>query len=561
MKSIQTIVTALLVFFSATACRTGTPSPTAVKPGLTIRTLSPAPALVNYITLGTDTATDTETITCRRVLIVISGNVRILSDGESQNMGPFDFIRQDAGTRCSCATVDGTAELIDIRITGRDSDDHVERGTGDGSMKTYIEAGTVHNIRELLFCPLGDGVYARIVEAGQGLVSFDRLTPGSTFLVEPGSDRTMVVLSGEGVLSRDGNRGKLYESDVVTFRAGSTASIASPDSSMELLTVATSVPRRYLDTLDRQRLKLRTVILAGARPVLLLDGASSTPRLTTTEGPSWLDGAFYFSNYYRFRGPVGGRDEGGLCIIGTDGLYRVLNNGVQTCGTTPLGNGNLAVCDIVENRVIEMTPEGEIAGVIADSYNGIPLGMPNDCVTDLVGGLYFTDPRVAQSGPKQPGSAVYYVGSDGDIGPVTGWNEFNVPNGCLVSAGGETFYLSCSREATIWMFDIGSDGTLSNKRPFARLIPPAFPHDKDRGRGTADGMTMDREGRIYIATNFGIQVFDRTGEFLGNIWIPVSPAHCVFGGGDMSTLFMTCKDRIYSIETTARGYQWPLGDR
>jgi gluconolactonase len=140
---------------------------------------------------------------------------------------------------------------------------------------------------------------------------------------------------------------------------------------------------------------------------------------------------------------------------------------------------------------------------------------------------------------------------------VTGWNEFNRPNGCLVSADGATFYLG-TREDTIWMFDIGGDGSLTNKRPFAELPPPVFPRDKDRGRGTADGMTIDRDDNVWIATNFGIQVFDRSGEYIGNVRIPLSPSHCAFGGEDLSTLHITSRNHIYRLRTAARGYLYPI---
>jgi gluconolactonase len=127
-----------------------------------------------------------------------------------------------------------------------------------------------------------------------------------------------------------------------------------------------------------------------------------------------------------------------------------------------------------------------------------------------------------------------------------------------VSADGKTFFLSGSNENFLWAFDIGGDGPLSNKRPFANLIPPEFPHDKDRRRGTGDGLALDREGNVWAATNFGIAIFDRTGDFLGNIWLPYSPSHCAFGGKDISTLYVTCRERIYALKTAVKGYEYPI---
>ena len=77
----------------------------------------------------------------------------------------------------------------------------------------------------------------------------------------------------------------------------------------------------------------RAIVPADAEPRLLLDGEVSEPGLTFTEGPSWMNGALYFSNYYKFWKEWGSSDEGGLIRLTRDGRHTVLNRNVQTCGT------------------------------------------------------------------------------------------------------------------------------------------------------------------------------------------------------------------------------------
>lgn len=61
--------------------------------------------------------------------------------------------------------------------------------------------------------------------------------------------------------------------------------------------------------------------------------------------------------------------------------------------------------------------------------------------------------------------------------------------------------------------------------------------------GSADGMTIDAEGKLWIAEWNGHKVSrwdPETGEKLAEVAVPVSkPACCTFGGKDMDTLFIT----------------------
>ncbi len=107
-------------------------------------------------------------------------------------------------------------------------------------------------------------------------------------------------------------------------------------------------------------------------------------------------------------------------------------------------------------------------------------------------------------------------------------------------------------------YDVNDDGTLSNKRDFAKLFVPPGVRDQEAITTGADGMTIDVHGNIYVATLMGLQIFDNTGEFIGIVHFPIRPVSAVFGGEDMQTIYCTCATRIYSIRTKVKGLEYPL---
>jgi gluconolactonase len=70
----------------------------------------------------------------------------------------------------------------------------------------------------------------------------------------------------------------------------------------------------------------------------------------------------------------------------------------------------------------------------------------------------------------------------------------------------------------------------------------------------ADGIRVDRNGRLYVATRMGIQVCDQAGRV--NCIIPTPNgrvANLCFGGPDFQTLFATCGDRVYKRKVKVKG--------
>ena len=72
----------------------------------------------------------------------------------------------------------------------------------------------------------------------------------------------------------------------------------------------------------------------------------------------------------------------------------------------------------------------------------------------------------------------------------------------------------------------------------------------------ADGMRVDREGRLYVATRMGIQICDQAGRVNGIIPTPSGKvSNLAFGGENFDTLFATCGDKVYKRKLKIKGAQ------
>jgi gluconolactonase len=221
------------------------------------------------------------------------------------------------------------------------------------------------------------------------------------------------------------------------------------------------------------------------------------------------------------------------------------------------------------HRVVEVDPAtGRVVRVVLDRVNGKPIDGPNDLVMDAKGGLYITDPQFTPESTKsQPGKQVYYVAPDGTARVVIGPGEYAMPNGVELSPDGKTLYVNNTwqqpGENFVWAYDVAADGSLSNKRQFAmlNLTPGVLEAAKpaDRVDSGADGTAVDTDGRYYVATRSGAQIFLPDGTYAGTIWVPQYPVSLTFGGPGNDVLYMVGESSVWSIRTRVRGFRHPEG--
>ena len=225
------------------------------------------------------------------------------------------------------------------------------------------------------------------------------------------------------------------------------------------------------------------------------------------------------------------------------GLATVVHNDTNTGGAVSRSkNGALfLVSRGLHPAVIQLEPQRK---VFANSFNGEPLdcvgGVLNDLAADARGGVYFT----------VSGGGLFYANPKGVVSQYG--KDVSGANGIVLSP--DEKILSITAGPVITAFDVGSDGSLTNQREFAKL----------RGGQGGDGATVDSEGRVYSSTGSSVDVFSSKGEFLGSIPGPTMLHGVTFGGADKKTLYAilfygawgtpSARNRVIAIPTIARGY-------
>lgn len=171
---------------------------------------------------------------------------------------------------------------------------------------------------------------------------------------------------------------------------------------------------------------------------------------------------------------------------------------------------------VIVNAITILAPARK---TLADKWtDGTPLTVrPNDLAADSQGGAYFTS------------GCVYYASPNGTVTVVA---ENIRTNGIVFSPDDRILYVTnggggAQSAGTIVAFDVKGPGMLANRRDFATLQ-----------MGNGDGSAVDTEGRLYVTSNPGVQVFDRSGSYLGMIPTPRGPISVAFAGRDKKTLYI-----------------------
>jgi sugar lactone lactonase YvrE/enterochelin esterase-like enzyme len=187
--------------------------------------------------------------------------------------------------------------------------------------------------------------------------------------------------------------------------------------------------------------------------------------------------------------------------------------------------------------------------LIAEGIDG------NDLVVRHDGGIYLTNP-VRDS--REP-SKIWYISPRGEKRVVDdqGWTNPSFPNGIALSPDQSLLYVADSRSHWVYSYQVQPDGSLASKQRYFHLHVP----DTADYAG-ADGMRVDRDGRLYVATRMGIQVCDQIGRV--NCIIPTPNgriANVCFGGSHFDILYATCGDRVYKRKVKVQGanaFQAPI---
>ncbi len=127
----------------------------------------------------------------------------------------------------------------------------------------------------------------------------------------------------------------------------------------------------------------------------------------------------------------------------------------------------------------------------------------------------------------------------------------NHPYGLALTPDHSQLYVTEEGSHWVWLFNINPDGTLANKQRYGWLhMPDTTESAQPRG------IQVDREGRVYVATNLGIQVLDQAGRVNAILPLPTGagPATALcFGGSNFNVLYVTCGNKLYQLKLKIKG--------
>jgi D-xylonolactonase len=157
-----------------------------------------------------------------------------------------------------------------------------------------------------------------------------------------------------------------------------------------------------------------------------------------------------------------------------------------------------------------------------------PANRLNDAKVDAKGRVWFG----TMHSPEQTNSGAFYR-LDPDFSVQEVDRGYVVANGPAFSPDGAAVYHTDSAAREVYRFDVRADGSLANKRVFARFTEE---------EGYPDGMTTDREGCLWVAHWGGWRItrFRPDGTRDRAVPMPVSQVtSCTFGGDGLDRLFVT----------------------
>ncbi len=243
---------------------------------------------------------------------------------------------------------------------------------------------------------------------------------------------------------------------------------------------------------------------------ILLDG------LLFPESPRWHEEKLWFS------------DMQGLHVMTVDlagKAEKIVEIKASPSGLGWLPDGRLLVVSMIDRRLLRLDGIGLVE--IAD-LRELASFHCNDMVVDKLGRAYIGNFGfdLAANAPLKPAEIVM-VTPDGNPRVVA--EELYFPNGTVITPDDRTLIVAETWGNCLTAFDIESDGTLKNRRAWAKL-KDVYP----------DGICLDAEGAIWLAAPYPGEVLrvQEGGNITHRLNVTTKPYACTLGGPGRRTLFI-----------------------
>ncbi|MGY1823303.1 SMP-30/gluconolactonase/LRE family protein [Geodermatophilus sp. SYSU D00079] len=258
------------------------------------------------------------------------------------------------------------------------------------------------------------------------------------------------------------------------------------------------------------------------------------------EGPRWHEGTWWVSDFYRRT----------VSRVAPDGAETVVVEvEQQPSGLGWLPDGSLVVVSMKDRRVLRYADGSLRTHADLAEHCG---GHLNDMVVDARGNVFVGDFGFDLMGGGAAATAsLKRIAPDGTVGVAAGGLQF--PNGSVITPDGGTLVVGETLGNRYTAFDLGADGSLTNRRVWASLGPEVTGTTVDEVLGqlvvAPDGCALDAEGRIWAADAVGGRVVRvaEGGQVVDEIAAPsgLGVYACMLGGDGGRTLLMCCAPDFY----------------
>jgi sugar lactone lactonase YvrE len=287
----------------------------------------------------------------------------------------------------------------------------------------------------------------------------------------------------------------------------------------------------------------RRAVSGAPKVQVLVDG------LGIGESPRWHEGRLWFSHW----------GAGEVVSVDLDGNFEVEAPGRPGLGwaTAWLPDGRLLVTG---ETLLRREPDGSFVEH-ADISTVCTRGC-SEIVVDGRSNIYVNSIEFDFLGGGEPtGGVIALIRPDGSVRRVAG--DLAFPNGMVITPDNATLIVGESFASRLTAFDIGDDGSLTNRRAWADGIGP-------------DGITIDAEGAIWCSSVVAAKDCARVlegGEITRRIELEHFCFACMLGGPDRRSLFMLTADwlgpehvdetlasrtgRVLMTEVDVPGVGWP----
>jgi len=251
------------------------------------------------------------------------------------------------------------------------------------------------------------------------------------------------------------------------------------------------------------------------------------------EGPRWHENKLWFSDFRT--GKVMTADLNG----NTDVIVQLDD---QPSGLGWLPDGSLLIVSMTKQALLKLNKNG--LNLVAD-LSTLATSTCNDMVVDNRGYAYIGNFGAPIETPAAQLAEIILVKPDGSAQIVA--KDMVFPNGSVITPDGKTYIVGETYAARLTAFDIQSDGTLANRRIWAKFDDMGVVKDRNvlRTRVLPDGICLDEEGAIWVASPNDRSEVIRVaegGEIIDRITVETFPYACMLGGEDRKILFVLTSD-------------------